>query len=223
MTKTNYTLGADVFNVEGQKLGTIDRVVIDPKTDEITHLVIRKGFLFKTDKVIPTGMIQEASEDTIYLNARITDLDVLPDFEAKHYVEVTDPAVTAALESENRNAVFWYPPLMASGGLGLSPTFYSTPAPQVEIRERNIPAGTVALKKNATVISKDGDSLGKINRVYINPDTDQAEYFLVTHGQKEEKMVPAWWIDVTNDEEVHLVLNSATFNRLPNQEEQQPS
>jgi len=35
---------AEVFTSTGEKVGRIDRVVIDPKSDELTHLVVKKGF-----------------------------------------------------------------------------------------------------------------------------------------------------------------------------------
>lgn len=44
--------GADVFSSAGEKIGSIDRVVIDPETKEASHLVVEKGVLFTTNKVI---------------------------------------------------------------------------------------------------------------------------------------------------------------------------
>lgn len=38
--------GADIYSSEGEKLGTLERVIIDPKTKEVTQLVIGKGLLF---------------------------------------------------------------------------------------------------------------------------------------------------------------------------------
>ncbi len=37
--------GAEGFTADGRKVGGIDRVVIDPRTREVSHVVIRKGFL----------------------------------------------------------------------------------------------------------------------------------------------------------------------------------
>jgi sporulation protein YlmC with PRC-barrel domain len=40
---------AEVFTSTGEKDGRIDRVVIDPNSNELTHLVVKKGFLFTKD------------------------------------------------------------------------------------------------------------------------------------------------------------------------------
>ena len=38
----------EVLTSEGKKVGTLDRVVIDPSTLEITHLVIKSGLISKS-------------------------------------------------------------------------------------------------------------------------------------------------------------------------------
>lgn len=52
--------GTDVFTIDGDKVGSIDRVVIDPRNNEVTHLVVRKGFFFPTDKVVPMDLVRTA-------------------------------------------------------------------------------------------------------------------------------------------------------------------
>ena len=39
-----FSHGASVFSTQGKEVGRIDRVMIDPKTKKVTHIVIRKGF-----------------------------------------------------------------------------------------------------------------------------------------------------------------------------------
>ena len=58
--------GAVVFSSDDKKVGHIRRVVIDPKTEEVTHLVIEKGFLFVEDRVIPIEEVQ--AQSTTWLN-----------------------------------------------------------------------------------------------------------------------------------------------------------
>lgn len=45
--------GTHVYTIDGKDVGAIDRVVLDPKTDEVTHVVVRRGWLFSEDKVVP--------------------------------------------------------------------------------------------------------------------------------------------------------------------------
>jgi sporulation protein YlmC with PRC-barrel domain len=45
--------GDRVETYNGEKVGTVSRVVIDPRNKEITNIVVGKGFLFKEDRVLP--------------------------------------------------------------------------------------------------------------------------------------------------------------------------
>ena len=46
---------ARVITAGGQKVGRIDRVVLDPKSKELTHLVVKKGFLFTREPAAVLG------------------------------------------------------------------------------------------------------------------------------------------------------------------------
>ena len=59
--------GAEVFSSGNEKVGNIERVVLHPETNEVSHLVVSKGFIFKTDKVIPIEWVDKASEDKVSL------------------------------------------------------------------------------------------------------------------------------------------------------------
>ena len=62
-----FVQGAGVYTADDQQVGHVDRVVIDPKTLEVTHIVVQKGFLFTEDKVVPLDLIAEANEDRVAL------------------------------------------------------------------------------------------------------------------------------------------------------------
>ena len=52
---------AEVVTSEGDKIGQIDRLVMDPRSKELTHLVVKKGFLFTKDKVVPLDCVESAT------------------------------------------------------------------------------------------------------------------------------------------------------------------
>ena len=79
--------GADVYTSKGEKAADIDRVVIDPLTDEITHLVVRKEFLFPEDRVVSTDLVHSATEDRVILKD-VEDIEALPVFEQVHYIRL---------------------------------------------------------------------------------------------------------------------------------------
>ena len=59
--------GTSVFTWDDKDVGHIARVVMNPVSKEVTHVVIRQGFLFTEDKVLPIDYIATASEDRVVL------------------------------------------------------------------------------------------------------------------------------------------------------------
>jgi len=49
--------GAEVVSQEGDEIGTLDRVVLDPVTKEAAYLVVRSGFILTEDKLIPINKL----------------------------------------------------------------------------------------------------------------------------------------------------------------------
>src|SRR5689334_22715840 len=104
--------GAVVMTSDGQDVGRIDRVVIDPVSKAVTHIVIRKGVLFTEDKVVPINVIASGNEEIVRLSSDVGNVHDLPDYEETHFIAEEDEATgdTAPL--------YWYPP-MGSTAAGL--------------------------------------------------------------------------------------------------------
>lgn len=47
------TRDAELFSSVGEKLGTLERIVLDPETMDVTFLVIKEGVLLTVDKLVP--------------------------------------------------------------------------------------------------------------------------------------------------------------------------
>lgn len=200
--------GADVYTAKGNKVGEIDRVVIDPKTHTVTHVVVQKGFLFTVDKVVPVSLIGPAIEDRVTLRENAGDLEALPDFEETDYV----------LSSEDK--LFWYPPTRSmwwhtGGYLGFTGSFYPIP-PYVAETERNIPEGTVALKDGAKVISSDDEHVGNVETILTDPQENRATHLVISRGllSKEKKLIPTSWVAIVMSNEIHLAVDAQLIEAL---------
>jgi len=219
--------GAHVFSPSNEKIGHVDRVVIDPQTKKVTHLVVRKGFLLKSDKVLPIDWVSAAEGDHISLTTHATGLDSLPNFEEKHYIRSDDSVAVAETEGLNPAAhsapaaapmLLWYPPAM---GVYPVPGTVGSPKPAkvryVKTVEANIPANTVALKEGVRVLSADGEHIGDVERLILNSDTKEVTHLLVKEGIlfKKHKTIPADWIGEAYEEEIHLVVDKKLLSGLP--------
>lgn len=205
--------GAEVFSGVGEKIGTLDRVVIDPRTREVSNLVVGKGILFRTDKVIPIALVDLDIEDRIVLKKTNQDiLEDFPDFETVHYVPLdeTDNPYQDGIE-----ASYWYPPV--NPGLAMSNHVgYSIPEFVLKT-EKDIPEGTVALEEGAKVISRDGKHVGNVEQVITESQGNRVTHLVISEGflLKERKLVPAVWVEKVAEDEIHLSVESGLFEWLP--------
>ena len=210
------TKGADIYSSTGEKLGTLDRVVIDPETKEVTHLVVSKGGLFKTDKVVCMDMVNQEIEDQITLLAHKHNLDEFQDFEETDYVHVEQADVPEIPVP----ATYWYPPInmvwWRAGGTD-NPVMYPAMPQYVPKTKQLIPEGTIALEEGARVVSKDGRHVGNIDQVIVDEQDNRVTHFVVSEGilLKERKLIPVTWISHIDEDEVHLSTSASVMDRLP--------
>jgi uncharacterized protein YrrD len=211
--------GASVFTSDGHDVGEIDRVVINPVNKEVTHVVVRKGFLITTDKVVPISLIGPATEERVTLRGDKEELEALPDFEERHYVLVTSAEAQRDEEPEEASPLYWYPPVGSTWwGTGGALGYYGyAMSPYVVKTEKHIPEGEVALKEGAKVLSVDGDHVGHVEAILTDVETDRVTHLLISKGLflKKTKLIPTTWISTVLEDEIHLLVSSDLLGGLP--------
>jgi uncharacterized protein YrrD len=205
--------GADVHSADGQKLGTLSRVVIDPNTRETTHIVVERGLLSTTSKLIPIDKVNSESGETITLLSSDQQLDDFDDFEDTNYVQVEDTDIPP----DEVATSYWYPPVnYAWWRSGMQMTY--PPMPVYTLRaSQNIPEGTVALEEGARVMSADDKQVGNIEQLIVDPEDHRVTHLVISEGLlfKERKLIPVLWIGSIGEEQIRLSVTSRTLERLP--------
>lgn len=214
-----FNTGAKVVTADGEQAGSVDRVVLDPETKEVTHLVVRKGILFTEDKVVPMSLVGPSTKEQVTLRQNAGDLEDFPVFEESHFVHANRrrrPEPEAA--THQAPGLFWYPPVGYSQSAG---GFARTPgAGYVHQTRRNIPEGTVAIEAGARVIGSDGEHLGDVERVVTDPQANRVTHFLISEGLilKEKRLIPTDWITNFGEGALHLSVGSEFVDSLPEYE-----
>lgn len=210
--------GTKVTTYDGKDVGSVDRVVLNPNTKEVTHIVVRKGFLFSEDKIVPMSLIASATDQSVTLRQDAGKLDELPPFEETHYIGLGEEETrTAAYPAGLAAPFYWYAP---TGGWMGYPDYgdqYAYPPPYPSETIQNIPSNTVALREGASVISADGEHVGSVKRIFTHPGSDRATHFLLSEGLffKEQKLVPFGWISKIEEDEVHLNVGAHLLKEVP--------
>ena len=200
--------GNEVFAANGDKIGTLSRVVIDATTRDVTDLVVDKGVLGH-EKVIPVTMVDTERDDRITL--RDGDYD-FPDYKTAHYI----PSEETTQPSEHIQSYYWYPPTNFQFPTnGMMPDGRVVPDYVVR-KETSIPEGRVTIDEGAQVISADDKHIGNVEQVIAQAD-NHVTHLVVGKGflLKEHKMVPSTWITEADENRVHLSVDSKVFERLP--------
>ena len=210
---------AEVFSSVGEKVGLLDRVVLDPETMDVTFLVIKEGVLFKKDRLIPIQYLNRQVGKRITLNKTANDLDDMPPYDETAYVGYDRRGYAEGASLEDADAVYWYPPVHTAwwtvGGGMLVP-----PKPRFVKKEEVIPDDDIALDEGAKVIAREGNEIGTVEQVIIEPDELRATHIVVGRGllNKEYKLVPTLWIKDVTEEKVYLTIRTDFFERLPEHE-----
>lgn len=206
--------GAGIYTAEGERIGEIHRVVIEPETNGVTHLIVQKGLLFPEERVLPISLVAEAHDDRVTLRPESDDLEELPEYQQSHYV-AAKPAMPTAQPTPGVGEIYWYPPV-GSGWMTGSPQ-HEPGSKITEGSDKNIPEDTVAIREGAEVISRDEKSIGDIERIITDSVTDRVTHLLISRGLilKEEKVIPASWIQDIAEDRVKLSVSAEMMENLP--------
>ena len=205
--------GTKVKMANGDTVGTVDRIVIDPVSDEVTHIVVRKGFLFTEDRVIPIEDLSWADDETVLLSGSVEDFESFPLYEETYYVSPTGEYTTAPWSTWDITPLYYYPP----AGMGFYP--YSPIAhnePKVAQHTRNVPDDTVVISKGTTVTTRDGENAGHVEETFTNSE-GQVTHILISKGLffTTERLVPVHWVRWTSDDEIRLNVPNEVVENLP--------
>ncbi|MBN1248732.1 MAG: PRC-barrel domain-containing protein, partial [Anaerolineae bacterium] len=104
----DFNIGAVVACEDGG-CGKLVRVVIDPVTENVTHLVVERGFILKDLRVVPISAIKGTTEGTVQLGFQSRGLDTFRRYRETDYRMPTFGLNTAKYNSEDvRYSVYTY-------------------------------------------------------------------------------------------------------------------
>lgn len=87
--------------------------------------------------------------------------------------------------------------------------------------QQNIPGNTVPLQEGTNVLDSDGEHVGDVERLFVEPDSNTVTHFLISQGLlfKNHKLIPANWIRFVSEDNVQLSVSSQLLESLPDYED----
>jgi uncharacterized protein YrrD len=205
---------AHVLASNAQEVGFLERAVLNPDSNVITHIVVRMGpFLNKEDRIVPIELVSDTTEDLVLLDADASTVESMPLFEVKQLVGEEQRVTAGASSNHQAAAPFGESPIAVLPVLDADETY------PTEIVQ-NIPEGTVAMKAGAKVIAADGEQLGHVERILADSSVDQITHLLISRGifSKEVKIIPIKWVMKIGEDNVYMHVNKDSVegsDRIP--------
>ncbi len=164
---------AGVYTAQDRPVGTVGRIILDPTTRAVSHVVVRQGVFFPEDRLVPIADIATATPQRINLRRDVGLDDLLP-FVEQYYVPLEEADRPADTEEPSVRLLM---PL--SGPVG--EVMPAAGAQFVPVRERNIPDRLTALEAGVRVFASDRHQVGRLDRI-VTTDQGQPSRIVVEDG-----------------------------------------
>jgi sporulation protein YlmC with PRC-barrel domain len=166
--ETEFAMGAEASCADGPA-GRVIRVIIDPATKAVTHLVIEPGHWPAGARLVPLDLV-ETTADGIRLRCTVEEFGRL---EAAEETELVDGLIGG----------------LALGGLG----GMGTPAPVPAIVRDVVPPGLEDIERGEPVHALDGE-IGRVEGLRVDPGDHRVTHVLLQEGHlwgRKQVVIPA--------------------------------
>lgn len=79
-------VGSAVYSKEGEKVGRLRFMMVDPGSESVSHLVLEKGMLLHSDVLAPVHSVEKILFRGIFLTINSEEVLALPEFQEGRYL-----------------------------------------------------------------------------------------------------------------------------------------
>jgi sporulation protein YlmC with PRC-barrel domain len=228
---TEFTIGSEVVCGDGA-CGELRRVVVNPVTRTLTHLVVEPRFQQGTGRLVPIDLVESAAHE-VRLRCSLSEFHALEEAEEQHLLQGA-PGQLGYGQGQTLSLPFFALGMgmrgmgiggmgmggmgmggmggMGMGGMGMRSMGMG---PQMTTEDR-VPDGEVEVRRGEHVHATDG-SIGQIHGFVVDPTDHHVTHVLLDEGHmwgKKRVAIPISAVkDVTNG--VQLTLTKREVGDLP--------
>jgi sporulation protein YlmC with PRC-barrel domain len=203
-----FRIGVPVFALDG-RIGHLHKVVVDPHTRRVSHLIVHRGFLLDEDRVVPVELVERSTAEGIIMHLTSQEVSRLPRYHEACF-RGPPPDWEPLPGYEAADILFWGPP-----DAGVVPP--GLPVVEYTIRH-GIPERTVVLERNTEVRTRD-EAVGEIDYLLVDPLHHELTHLVVRLDDQPQQpvIVPFAWVEDLGDGYVLLGCTREDLRRLPAQ------
>jgi sporulation protein YlmC with PRC-barrel domain len=171
-------------------------VVLNPRTDQVTHVVVQeKGFL-GVERLVPVDLITESSPNLIRLRCTREEFAKLDTFMETEFIQADLPAAAGAY--------LWWPHVFPEDQM-------------IPVEHERIPPGELAVHRGAQVHARDGH-VGRVDEFLVDPRDGHITHLVLREGHlwgQKDITIPVSQIERIEEDAVYLKLDRQSIEALP--------
>ncbi len=173
-------------------------LIMNPLTDQLTHVVVQTGGLFPEDRLVPLSEVVSATAEAIKLRCTKAQLNKMPHF---RYVEYTRMEI----------------PHMHSMPLVGWPYVTAMEDETYAVEQMNVPPNELAVRRGMRVEAKDG-AVGRVDEFLVDPKSGHITHLVLREGHlwgQKDICIPVTAIGEMDEDVVHIKLSRQEIEALP--------
>jgi hypothetical protein len=185
---------------DAEVCGRSAQLVIDPITEEVTHVIVAEGAGPPLERLVPIKYIVKTTHRWIKLSCTPAEFAALESFRETDFIDSS--LVTMALPFEGAYVLWPYS------------LYAAMPEP---LEGKHLPAGKVAIHRGTSVEAVDG-CVGQVDEFLVYPTTHGISHLILREGHlwgKKDVIIPVDVISKITDEAVYLTMDKETIEALP--------
>ena len=168
MNEYDYHIGAEI-HCTNARWGHLAKVLLEPETWRVTHLIVQAGLLLKEAHVVPVEVVTAATDEAIHLSLTTGELQQSTPYKEKHY--------EVPIEGGQYGRYSTGDVVLNSQG--------SVVAPHVPMQKVTIHEGidqTLELLKKGTPVRNVNGEVGKLDHVITDAESNEVTHLVMRHG-----------------------------------------
>jgi hypothetical protein len=195
-----YRIGSTV-ECEDRVCGELRRVIVDPVSRTLTHLVVKPRHEEGLTRLVPVALVDQDA-DGIRLRCTGAEYDAFEDGDDRHFV----PGPVGEWDYRRDQLLAWPYYLLRRDVSTAPPTPYD-----------GVPLGTVEIRRGESVHAVDGD-LGRVQGLIVDGADHDVTHVLLHVGRlwaKRRTAIPIGAVERVDEHGIRLRLSVAEVRALP--------
>ena len=204
MAKLDFDIGARVHCTDGE-CGKLLKVVVDPHTQRVTDLIVQRGLVLPTDRVLPADLVARTHDGELYLDISREAFNAHPEYRE---VEFEEPAPGAEAGRYDLGDVrCWQDPYRLA-----------CPEPVIPMVKKRIHAGVdadLAVVERGTPVVNHQGRVGRVDHLLVDAESGEISSLVVRRGMiPYYPILPISAVRQVSDEAVTVDLTEAEIDDL---------